>query len=112
MNTRLRLSVAFVAISLACSAAARPATLPNITLQPAEVLTLWPGAAPGETVDLGPERIVPERPRPFDQITDQGHVLRRGDLIICGAIGGAQPAVKGGYSAGFGPLGTLVFKLE
>ena len=44
--------------------------LPNVTLKPAEVVKLWPGAAPGETGKIGPEYVLPERPRPFDQITD------------------------------------------
>ncbi len=44
--------------------------LPGVTLRPAETINLWPGAAPGEKGDIGPERIVPQRPRPFDQITD------------------------------------------
>lgn len=44
--------------------------LPNVTLKPAEVVKLWPGAAPGETGKVGPEYVLPERPRPFDQITD------------------------------------------
>lgn len=44
--------------------------LPNVTLKPAEVVKLWPGAAPGETGGIGPEYVLAERPRPFDQITD------------------------------------------
>ncbi len=44
--------------------------LPNVTFRPAVEINLWPGAAPGETGAIGPERIVPQRPRPFDQITD------------------------------------------
>lgn len=46
------------------------AALPNVTLQPSETFNLWPAAAPGETGAIGPEKIVPQRPRPFDQITD------------------------------------------
>ena len=44
--------------------------LPNVTLKPTETIKLWPGAAPGETGKAGPEYVLPERPRPFDQITD------------------------------------------
>ncbi len=44
--------------------------LPNVTLKPAETIRLWPGAAPGESGKVGPEYVLPERPRPFDQITD------------------------------------------
>jgi len=44
--------------------------LPNVTLKPGDVLKLWPGAAPGETGKFGPEYVLSERPRPFDQITD------------------------------------------
>jgi acetyl esterase/lipase len=48
----------------------RLALLPNVALRPDEQLNLWPGIAPGETGTIGPERVVPARPRPFDQITD------------------------------------------
>ncbi len=44
--------------------------LPNVTYKPSEVFNLWPGAAPGETGNLGPEHILTDRPRAFDQITD------------------------------------------
>jgi 2-keto-4-pentenoate hydratase/acetyl esterase/lipase/lysophospholipase L1-like esterase len=44
--------------------------LPNVTTKASEVINLWPGAAPGETGKTGPEYVLPERPRPFDQITD------------------------------------------
>ena len=46
------------------------AILPNINLPPDEVINLWPGTAPGETGKFGPEHILTDRPRPFDQITD------------------------------------------
>ncbi len=61
-----------LALGLCVAAALRgqAVALPNVTLRPAEVINLWPAAAPGETGNIGPERIVPERPRPFDQITD------------------------------------------
>ncbi len=48
----------------------------------------------------------------INQIIDQGHVLRKGDIIICGALGGAKPAAKGNYIADYGPLGRIEFKLE
>jgi 2-keto-4-pentenoate hydratase/acetyl esterase/lipase len=48
----------------------------------------------------------------INQIIDQGHVIRRGDLIICGALGGAKPAEKGRYTAAFGPLGAITFELR
>jgi 2-keto-4-pentenoate hydratase/acetyl esterase/lipase len=44
--------------------------LPNVTYKPAEVFNLWPGAAPGETGTIGPEHVLTDRPRAFDQITD------------------------------------------
>ena len=71
MNTALRLPAALAALALlvaATPAAAQVATLPNVTIKPAVVINLWPGAAPGETGNIGPERVLPNRPRPFDQI--------------------------------------------
>ncbi len=44
--------------------------LPSVTYKPSEVITLWPGLPPGDKPGMGPEYILPERPRPFDQITD------------------------------------------
>lgn len=85
-----------VLLVLAAAARAQPVSLPNVTLRPAEVINLWPGAAPGETGAIGPERIVPQRPRPFDQITDvsvptlavfhppEGKRLGTGVLVIPG----------------------------
>jgi 2-keto-4-pentenoate hydratase/acetyl esterase/lipase len=49
-------------------AAAQSAALPNVTIKASEVINLWPGVAPGETGTIGPERVLPDRPRPFDQI--------------------------------------------
>ncbi|MEO6003995.1 MAG: hypothetical protein ABIZ04_00115 [Opitutus sp.] len=57
-------------MSLHTPVAAQSAPLPNVTLVPSETITLWPGKPPGETVAVGVEHVVPERPRPFDQITD------------------------------------------
>ena len=48
----------------------------------------------------------------INQILDQGHVIHQGDLIICGALGGAKPGAKGSYTATYGRLGTIEFKLE
>ncbi|MEO8360346.1 MAG: GDSL-type esterase/lipase family protein [Vicinamibacteria bacterium] len=47
-----------------------PSLLPNVTSVADETLDLWPGVAPGETEKMGRERVVTDRPRPFDQITD------------------------------------------
>ncbi|MEO6244544.1 MAG: fumarylacetoacetate hydrolase family protein [Opitutaceae bacterium] len=63
-------SLVFLVLSTGTAAPAQVAALPNVTLRPAETINLWPGAAPGEKGEIGPERIVPHRPRPFDQITD------------------------------------------
>jgi 2-keto-4-pentenoate hydratase len=48
----------------------------------------------------------------INQIIEQGHVIHRGDIIICGALGGAKPGEKGNYRADFGGLGVIEFKLE
>jgi 2-keto-4-pentenoate hydratase len=48
----------------------------------------------------------------INQIIDQGYVLHRGDIIVSGALGGAKPGEKGSYTADFGPLGTIAFKIE
>lgn len=48
----------------------------------------------------------------INQIVEQGHVLHRGDIIITGALGGAKPAEKGSYTADFGQLGKIEFKVE
>ncbi len=48
----------------------------------------------------------------INQIVEQGHVLHRGDLIISGALGGPKPGEKGSYTANFGALGTIAFKLQ
>lgn len=70
MKPRSLLFVALLAFATGTRAPAQAATLPNVTLQPAEVLNLWPGTAPGETKTLGPERVLENRPRPFDQVVD------------------------------------------
>lgn len=48
----------------------------------------------------------------INQIIDQGHVIHRGDIIICGALGGAKPGEKGSYRVDYGELGVIEFKLE
>jgi acetyl esterase/lipase/2-keto-4-pentenoate hydratase len=61
----------FLAIGTASSFAAPPAAvLPNVTLVPSEMILLWPNGAPDETAARGPEHVIPDRPRPFDQIAD------------------------------------------
>lgn len=66
----MKLPLAFASLLLAVSLSAQPATLPNVTYQPSEVFNLWPGAAPGEKGDIGPEHVLQGRPRPFDQLAD------------------------------------------
>lgn len=68
MKSRLLSCAAFAV--LVSIASAQPAVLPGVTLKASEVFNLWPGAAPGETGAFGPEHVLPDRPRPFDQITD------------------------------------------
>ena len=72
MKSPPRLVLALAALALLIAAApaltAQVATLPNVTYQPSETINLWPSIAPGETGNIGPERILPNRPRPFDQI--------------------------------------------
>jgi len=48
----------------------------------------------------------------INQIIDQGRVIHRGDIIIVGGLGGAKPGEQGNYTADFGKLGTIRFKLE
>jgi 2-oxo-3-hexenedioate decarboxylase len=48
----------------------------------------------------------------INQIIEQGHVIHRGDIIICGALGGAKPGQKGNYRADFGKLGIIEFSLD
>src|SRR5262245_25597367 len=57
-------------VPLRAAAPAAAAVLPNVTVQAEEIIPLWPGEAPGETGPLGPEHVLPDRPRPFDQITN------------------------------------------
>jgi 2-keto-4-pentenoate hydratase/acetyl esterase/lipase len=48
----------------------------------------------------------------INQIIEHGRVIHRGDIVTTGALGGAKPGAQGRYTADFGPLGTLRFKLE
>jgi 2-keto-4-pentenoate hydratase len=48
----------------------------------------------------------------INQIIEQGHVIHRGDIIICGALGGAKPGQQGNYRADFGKLGIIEFSLK
>jgi 2-keto-4-pentenoate hydratase/acetyl esterase/lipase len=61
------LAALVLVVAVAAVRAASP-VLPNVTYQPAVTVNLWPGDAPGETGNIGPERVLPNRPRPFDQI--------------------------------------------
>lgn len=55
----------------AATAPSQVAVLESVTYKPSEVITLWPGTPPGEKAGAyGPEHVLPERPRPFDQITN------------------------------------------
>ena len=66
ITTLVSLALGFLAA--VAPASAQTPTLPNVSFKPAAEINLWPGAAPGETGNIGPERILPDRPRPFDQI--------------------------------------------
>jgi 2-keto-4-pentenoate hydratase/acetyl esterase/lipase len=70
MKSPLSLAAAFAALALFNVSSADEVALPNVTYKPSQTFNLWPGAAPGETGKMGPEHILPDRPRPFDQITD------------------------------------------
>jgi 2-oxo-3-hexenedioate decarboxylase len=48
----------------------------------------------------------------INQIVEQGRVIHRGDILISGALGGAKPGEKGNYTADFGPLGVIAFRIE
>jgi 2-keto-4-pentenoate hydratase len=66
-------------------------------------------AAKGGDVKGGQAELLMEL---INQIIDQGRVIRRGDIIIGGALGGAKPEEPGSYRADFGPLGLIEFTLE
>jgi acetyl esterase/lipase/2-keto-4-pentenoate hydratase len=48
----------------------------------------------------------------LNQLTAQGHVIREGDLIICGGPGKRQPGEAGKYEARFGDLGKISFEVR
>jgi len=48
----------------------------------------------------------------LNQLTRQGHVIREGDIILCGALGKIQPGAPGHYEARFGDLETISFELR
>lgn len=48
----------------------------------------------------------------INQVTAQGHVIRAGDIIICGALGKVQPGEPGKYEARFGEVETIKFELR
>lgn len=48
----------------------------------------------------------------INQIIDQGRVVRSGDIILSGPLGGLQPGEKGSYDADFGKLGKVAFAIE
>ncbi len=74
MNLRPLLLAVTVLLTTAIAAFAQPtsnsATLPNVTLTPSEIIPLWPTTPPDESAPLSPEHVLPDRPRPFDQITN------------------------------------------
>lgn len=48
----------------------------------------------------------------LNQVTAQGHVIRAGDVIICGALGKVQPGEPGKYEARFGELEAISFEVR
>ena len=48
----------------------------------------------------------------INQIIDQGRVIRAGDIVLSGPLGGPTSGQKGSYTADFGPLGSIAFTLE
>jgi 2-keto-4-pentenoate hydratase len=47
----------------------------------------------------------------INQIVDTGRIIREGDIILSGAIGAVQPSRAGKYTADYGELGTIEFRL-
>ncbi len=64
------LLLAFVILLLPAAVSAQSAALPNVTFLPSEIIPLWPATPPDESAPLPPEHVLPDRPRPFDQITN------------------------------------------
>lgn len=48
----------------------------------------------------------------INQITAQGHVIRAGDMIICGALGKVEAGQPGKYTARFGDTQTINFEIR
>lgn len=48
----------------------------------------------------------------LNQITAQGHIIREGDIILCGALGKVHPGEPGKYEARFGDAATLTFEVR
>jgi 2-keto-4-pentenoate hydratase len=48
----------------------------------------------------------------LNQLTAQGHVIREGDIILCGALGKIQPGEPGRYEARYGGEETLTFEVR
>ncbi|MBI1356108.1 MAG: alpha/beta hydrolase fold domain-containing protein [Acidobacteria bacterium] len=47
-----------------------------------------------------------------NDIIDRGGVIREGDIILSGAIGGPHPATAGKFAADYGELGTIAVELR
>lgn len=48
----------------------------------------------------------------LNNLTAQGHVIRAGDVIICGALGKVHPGEPGSYEARFGDEQTIRFNIR
>jgi 2-keto-4-pentenoate hydratase/acetyl esterase/lipase len=48
----------------------------------------------------------------LNQLTAQGHIIREGDIILCGALGQVHPGEPGRYEARFGDAATLTFEVR
>jgi len=66
----LTLASLFFSVSTFAQPTSSAAALPNVTLTPSETIPLWPHTPPDESTPLSPEHVLPDRPRPFDQITN------------------------------------------
>ena len=48
----------------------------------------------------------------INQIIDEGRIVREGEIILSGALGGPKPATAGKYVADYGQLGRLELELK
>lgn len=48
----------------------------------------------------------------INQVTGEGHVIRAGDIIICGALGKVEVGEPGKYAANYGDKQTIVFEVK